>query len=172
VKSEVCWLPELEQYNGTGEDWKAYEDMLFAIFKADFIDTKPQFCGKPVNIRFMPVVDGKAEAFYHVTCCDYHLGEDRYPDYRRCERIRWVRSFIENYNCDASRCSDCEGVKIWQEKAPKSNNQRIHLLLEEERYMVIIELREAYNLLITAFYIDQDHSLRKQVRHYLDYINK
>ena len=164
-------MPGLECYEGTGEDWNAYEDMLYTIFKAAFIDTKPQFYGKRINIRFNPIVNGKAEAFYHVTCRDYHLFEERCPDYRRCERIRWVRSFIENYNCDASRCPDCDGVKVWEELAPKGSNTRVHILLEEERYMVIIELRGDYNLLITAFYIDQDHTLRAQLRHFRDYIN-
>ncbi len=171
MRSEVCWLPGLECYGGTGQDWNIYENRLYAIFKAAFIDSKPVYDGKPVNIRFKPVVNGKAEAFYHVTCRDYHLVEERCPDYRRCERIRWVRSFIENYNCDATRCPECDGVKVWQELAPKGTNLRVHILLEEERYMVILELRESYNLLITAFFIDQDHTLRTQLRHYQAYIS-
>jgi hypothetical protein len=43
------------------------------------------------------------------------------------------------------------------------------LLLEEERYMVVLERREGYYLLITAFYFDYNHALRKQLKHYEQY---
>ena len=83
------------------------------------------------------------------------------------ERIRWVRAFIENYDCDLSKCEDCDGVKIWNE--PYKSKTRVHLLLEEERYMVVLEERKGYFLLITAFYLDYDHALQKQLKHYKQY---
>lgn len=46
---------------------------------------------------------------------------------------------------------------------------RVHLLLEEERYMVVLEERKGYFLLITAFYLDYDHALQKQLKHYKQY---
>ena len=81
--------------------------------------------------------------------------------------MRWVRAFIENYNCDPSKCTGCDGIKIWEK--PYKNNQRIHLLFEEERYIVVLERRENYVLLITAFYIEQDHTLEKKVKEYHQY---
>ena len=82
-------------------------------------------------------------------------------------RIRWVRAFIENYDCDLSKCEDCDGVKVWNE--PYKSKTRVHLLLEEERYMVVLEERKRYFLLITAFYLDYDHALQKQLKHYKQY---
>ncbi len=46
--------------------------------------------------------------------------------------------------------------------------QRVNLLLEEERFIVIVELRDKYNLLITAFYIDYEHTMKKKLKKYRD----
>ena len=60
-----------------------------------------------------------------------------------------------------------DGVKVWNE--PYKSKTRVHLLLEEERYMVVLEERKRYFLLITAFYLDYDHALQKQLKHYKQY---
>ncbi len=43
---------------------------------------------------------------------------------------------------------------------------RVHFLFEEERYLVILEKRKTYNLLITAYYLEYDNALEKQLKHY------
>lgn len=48
-------------------------------------------------------------------------------------------------------------------------NPRVHILLEEERYMVVVECRKDYCLLITAFYFEHDHSLNKKLKKYDEY---
>jgi len=164
--SNNCWLPKCEYYDSS-QPWIDYEDFLYSIFRTDFIDSHPEFEGKDVRIRFHPIEYNKEEAFYHVTCQDYLKDGERVPDFRRCERIRWVRAFIENYNCDSSKCTGCDGIKVWEK--PYKNNQRIHLLFEEERYIVVLERRDNYVLLITAFYIEQDHTLEKKVKEYHQY---
>lgn len=37
---------------------------------------------------------------------------------------------------------------------------------KEESYLVIIEKRADYNLLITAYYLEYDNDLEKQLKHY------
>lgn len=123
-----------------------------------------------MNVRHYPIEYGKEDAFFHTTCKDYRGQGERAPDFRRCERIRWIRAFIENYNCDASLCEECDGVKVWRE--PFKSRTRVHILLEEERYVVILEEREKYFLLITAFYLDYDNALQKQLKHYEQYKQK
>ena len=165
--SNECWLPSLTPFNDYGENWELYQEAIYAIFKHDFLDSKPIFEGKVVNIRKHPMEYGKEEAFFHITCCDYLKDGERVPDLRRCERISWVRSFIEEYQCDPAQCDSCDGIKIWRE--PYKTTFRVHLLFEEERYVIILEPREKYVLLITAFYIEYDHSLQKQLRNYIRY---
>ena len=38
MTSETCWLPDLEYYKGY-DAWLDYEDVLYDIFKTDFIDS-------------------------------------------------------------------------------------------------------------------------------------
>lgn len=163
---ENCWLPDQVPFSDFGS-WDDYEGFIYDVFKNDFIKSRPLFEMKQVNIRKHPVEYGKEEAFFHVTCQDYNKDGERVPDMRRCERIRWVRAFIENYNCDSSHCSKCSGIKVWNE--PYKNTTRVHILLEEERYMVVLERRESYILLITAFYFDHSHALEKKLKHYEAY---
>lgn len=167
--SDFCWLPKQESFDNYGNSWNKYEEALYSIFKNDFIDSKPFFKDKQVNIRRHPIEYGKEEAFFHITCQDYEKEGNRVPDFRRCERIRWVRAFIENYNCKLPFCEMCEGVKVWSE--PYKNNSRIHILLEEEKYMVVIECRKSYYLLVTAFYFDHEHTLKKKLKRYEKYKN-
>ncbi len=164
---EHCWLPEQLYFEQYDSDWKVYQEALYSIFRYDFVDGKPSFEGKQVNIRKHPMEYGKEEAFFHVTCQDYLKDGERVPDFRRCERIKWVRSFIENYQCDPTHCDSCDGIKVWSE--PYKSTTRVHLLLEEERYIVVLERRKSYCLLITAFYFKHDHSLKAKIKHYEKY---
>jgi len=162
----TCWLPETVPCSNWA-NFPEYDELLYQIFKAQFIDSAPIFNGFPVKIRFHPKVCDKEQTFFHVTSKNYTPDTERCPDPRRCERINWIRAFIENYDCDPSLCEACEGVKVWYE--PYHSYQRVYLLLEEERYVVILEKRESFILLITAYYVDQDHSLRKLLKKYAQY---
>ena len=165
--NDNCWLPPLECLNNYNNDWNKYEIALYNIFKRDFIDSWPYYKKTKVQVKHYPKQYGMEEAFLHITSKDYIGNGKRALDPRRCERIRWIRAFIENYNCDPTKCEHCSGVKVWSE--PYHNKTRIHILLEEERYIVILEKRERYFLLITAFYFDDDHRLRKQLKNYEQY---
>jgi len=160
---ECTWIPDLELC-GDLSRFREYENHIYQIFRNDFINSYPCFDAKRVKIRYEPIEYGKEESFFHVTCQDYAKNRQRNPDLRRCERIRWVRSFIENHACDSSACEFCDGIKIWDEQY--KSNLRTHILLEEERYMVVVEKRPTYCLLITAFFFDKDHQLRKTLQRY------
>ena len=146
-----------------------YDEFLYQLFKQDFIDSQPLYEKKKVVIRKHPLVNGKEQTFFHVTSKDYKEGEERFPDPRRCERIQWIRKFIENNFCLDS-CNECDGIKVWEEEYKK--NKRIYLLLEEEKYIVILEKRENYCLLITAYYLDYPHTLDKLLKKYNAYIKQ
>lgn len=151
------------------DDWAKfdeYDELLYQIFKRDFIDSRPLYEHKEVGIRKHPMVNDKEQTFFHITSKDYNKNDERCPDPRRCERIGWIRKFIENDFCVDS-CNLCNGLKIWEEAY--KTNQRIYLLFEEERYVVIIERRKTYFLLITAYYLDYNHSLNKLIKRYNTY---
>lgn len=163
---ECKWLPELVLYDAYSS-WDEYQNTIYEIFCNDFKNTYPMLEGKRVKIRYNPIEYGREEGFYHVTCQDYKKDGERVPDFRRCERIKWVRKFIENYKCNLDECTECDGIKVWEEDY--HGKPRVHILLEEEKYMVVVEKREKYCLLITAFYFDQDHKLRKKLKKYHNY---
>ena len=48
---------------------------------------------------------------------------------------------------------------VWS--TPYKGHSRVKMLLEDEQYLVVLERREKYCLLITAFYVDQEHRLEK-----------
>lgn len=154
------WLPTLFECPDFN-NWMNYENNLFAIFKQDFIDSCPCYDNKNVVTRKYPIVDNRPQAFHHLINKDYHIEgfNQRTPDLQRCARLKWVRKFIENTDCSRFCCAECSGIKLW--KSPYKSTQRIKMFLEEERYVVIIELREQYCLLITAFYINYEHTLQK-----------
>lgn len=105
------WLPELMPCDNWA-DFASYEEKLYQIFSMDFIQTQPQFKNKPVIIRRHPMVDDREQTFFHVITKDDSSKNDRFLDPKRCERIRWIRAFIENYDCDPTKCEACSGIKV------------------------------------------------------------
>lgn len=165
--SIICkWLPDiirLEDYNG---NWLLYEEALYQVFYHDFVASKPLFNNLYVNIRKYPIVNGKEQAFFHITSVEFKDINDRIPDLRRCERIRWPRKIIENYMCQYN-CKDCNKIKVWAK--PYKNTYRIHILFQDVKFLVVIEERKNYYLLITCFYIEHGHTLDKKLKEYEKY---
>jgi len=147
------WLPplvELADYNG---NWKRYEEALYGFFRADFVDATARFRYLPVRLKRMPMYEGKEASYWH--CISTGSTEtDRVPDLRRCERIRWPRPCLEHET----------GLKVWMEKI--SGEDRIHLWLEAEGYLIVLAVRRGYVVLWTTFYVQYEHERRKFNRRY------
>lgn len=45
------WLPPLVLFNDYGGNWHAYLDAVYAFFKQDFVDSKPQFQGRRLGLK-------------------------------------------------------------------------------------------------------------------------
>ena len=85
---------------------------------------------------------------------------ERIPDFRRCERIAWPRPLIEH-----------EGepeVLVWCEPRG-SNDDRIHIYLPDERYLVVLADRGNYILPWTAFCIDRNSQHEKYLKRHARY---
>ncbi len=150
-------LITLEEYKG---DFHAYYEAVYEIFKHDFVDSKPVYRGKKLNLKKHPIVDGKEYTFYHFT----HDGNDeknRVPNLRRMERIGFPRPMIDN--------STNPSLKVWRNK--RKNKNRILIFHEEERYLVVLDDRVNYILPWTAYYIEYDNRLKKLLREYEEYKN-
>lgn len=152
-------LPDLllmESYNG---DWIKYYEEVYKIFKKDFIDSRTEYKGRPVNLKKHPIVDGKECTFYHLT----HEGNDeneRKPNIRRMERIRWPKFIIKN--------SEDSYLKIW--KNVRKRDKRILIWHTKEKYLLVLADREKYVLPWTAYVIEQNHRIVKLMKEYQAFI--
>lgn len=146
----------LEDFNG---DFSLYIEAVYAIFKRDFVDSKPNWEGKRFALKKYPVEFGKEHTFYHIT----HEGDDeenRKPNLRRMERIAFPRVMIDN----ASHPT----LKVWQNV--RGNKHNILILHEEEKYLIVLRNHEDYIILWTAYYIEYSNQMRRLVKEYEEFI--
>lgn len=163
------WLPDIVECKDFGK-WNEYLDEIYIIFQKDFVEDRIKFENKYVNFRKEPR-DGKYEnAFIHLTHRDeLHASNDpndRIPDPRRAERIGWNKPIIEHYICKEN-CENCDKILYFEEYYRK--NVRAYFLFKDVKFLVIIEKRENYNLLITGYYVEYDNAMKKYIKKYEKY---
>lgn len=154
------WLPPLIYFNEFGGDWESYLDAIYEHFRADFIYSKPTFNGRKLALKRHPVSQGKEATFWHLIS-EGANEDERTPDFRRCERIRWPRPVIDN--------SQDGKIKMWCNK--RHRETRICLWLEDQDYLVVLADRGHYILPWTAYLVVQPHRRRKLQREYETYWN-
>ena len=81
-------------------DWAAYEDAIYAAYLQTVARAGLVFRGDPVKVRYMPESKRKGYGFWHLISEAPDQGnrdeDERIPDLRRCERVRWVAWCIQN----------------------------------------------------------------------------
>jgi len=152
------WLPPMVLFTDQRGNWDAYLDDLYRYFKQDFVESRPSFEGRKLGFKRHPLFHGKEATFWHMIS-ESADEEERIPDLRRCERIRWPRPIIE-HNEDVV-------VKVW--KNQRRGEPRICLWLEGQDYLVILADRKGYLLLWTAYVVDQPHRQRKLQKEFEQY---
>lgn len=148
-------LVYFEDYNG---NFQNYFEAIYKIFENDFIKQTPNYDGLMVKVRKYPLVDGIHKTFYHIT----HQGEDennRTPDFRRMERMRFPRFIIDN--------NEHQNILIWRNI--RGRDERIVLYNEVENYIVVLTERVNSYLFITAYFIETNHRKRKLLQEYETY---
>jgi hypothetical protein len=152
------WLPGLVLLNQYEGDWNKYIEAVYKYFKEDFIDSRPRFVDRTVRMKRHPLYQNKEYTFWHITS-EGKREEDRIPDIRRCERIRWPRPIIEHCTSDFIRC--------WPNK--RGREKRITLWCYEEDYVVVLADRGKYILLWTAYMVTYRHTKEKLLKEYEEY---
>lgn len=155
------WLPDLVLFGDYGGDWERYIEAVYRYFKADFVDSTPYFREQRVGMKRDPVFQGKESGFWHCTS-EGEKEEDRTPDLRRCERIRWPRPVIEH--------STDKGIRCWTNK--RGSEKRVLLWLYEMDYLVVLADRRKYVLLWTTYPVIYKHTREKLAREYEEYLRK
>lgn len=152
------WLPPLVLLDEHGGSWESYLNVVYGWFKQDFIDKPPVFQGRRLRLKRHPLAKGKEATFWHLIS-EGLKEEDRTPDLRRCERIRWPKTVIENV--------DDPKVKYWI--SVKRTENRIHIWLEDLDYIVVLADRNGYLLPWTAFLVTREHTRIKLIKEYNAY---
>jgi hypothetical protein len=145
----TAWLPPLISFNDYG-DWDVYVEVIYGHFRTDFVHSRPSFAGKPCWITSGPLSAGKEPTFWHITSTG-KVEDERTPDLRRCERIRWPRPLIEAHPTNAM-CS-------WRVKRDKK--WRLNLAPLDFSYLVVLADLKKSVLLITTYWVAQEHHRQK-----------
>ena len=140
--------PPLIELNGEGGP---YIERVYGRFLDSVVTPVRYLNGKRVSCPRLPEYDGKHHSFWH--CVSEGANEaDRKIDLRRCERIEWIGWAIENAGTD----------KILQWQNERHNKQRRLLLHVPESYLVVLDERRDFHMLVTHYVLD-DRRLRKQI---------
>jgi len=158
---EIFQLPDIITLNDYNGDIGAYLENIYQIFVRDFIESRPVFEGTRLKLKKHPYIDDKEYTFYHLT----HEGNDeenRIPDLRRMERMPWPAPMINN--------SEHAYLKVWRNT--RGRHERILILHEHEKYLVILEDRKDFILPWTAYLVYYPNKLRRLLREYDAYKNQ
>lgn len=132
-------------------------DLLYSVFTRDFMDSQPAY--REHRVWFFPErEDGKELIFWHLTHREDETIGKRLPDLRRCERLPWVRSILDN--------SEKPEVLDWDyEEGDRS--VRTYLWLKELDFLVLLKkYPDGQRRIITSHYVDHAHKRRKLEKKY------
>jgi len=156
-------LPDLLLFEHFKGIWENYLTALHECYYEDFVDHTPFFEGIPIRVRRDQKYNGMDLTFWHLIS-EGNVEDDRIPDMRRCERIRWPRRLIE--------CDNQQNVRIWQNYRTKKNQQeeRIVIALDDFSYVVVLAKAGKGYKLITAYCVEMKHRQNKLKKEYEDYL--
>ncbi len=134
--------------------WQEYEDHLYQIFMDTVVNGGLRFKGLPVKSQYRPESKGKGFSFWHLIS-EGPNEDDRTPDLRRCERLRWFAWLIEN----AEKCDD---LSWWENR--RGRNTHVVIWHEAEEFAVVLAKRNGYYLIKTAYAVRsrREKSFRKE----------
>src|SRR5579864_1581771 len=139
-------LPPLVLMETYQNNWQYYLEAIYEYFYQDFVISKPYFEGRRFSLKRLPIMQGKEATFWHLIS-EGEVENERLPDLRRCERIRWPHAIITASNLGIMKC--------W--RSNRKGQDRIAIALEDFSYVVILADRGEYVLLWTAYCVEQEH---------------
>lgn len=126
---------------------------LYSIFTRDFVSAATLLNGTIwIDPQCGRKTDGKEASFWHLTTRMEEVNgeKERYTDFRRAERLEWIKLIIENHNA-------AEVHHFYHEES-KSKSVRLYLWAHAHDFVVILQkLGKSSSFLVTSFYVDQQH---------------
>jgi len=152
------FMPPILNLNGT---WEEILELLYNVFKSDFIDSTPYHDNIPVSVNttIKPDGRGKEEGFWHVISKNDSHSQARLIDYRRAERLPWARPMMESPPRKEILVYDYyEGTK--------DKGVRRYIWLKDYDYVIILQRKKKAYFWVTAFYIDKKWKRRDLQKKY------
>lgn len=158
-------------------DATEFFDYLYTFFHRDFVADRTYLNGTIyIDPRSHRLDDGKESDFWHLTSREekrqvrdgnkwVRRSIGRYPDYRRSERIEWVKQIITQH--------DHENVKsFYHQESNRKRDIRLYLWAYEDDFVVILQkLGRSSSFLVTSFYIDHDKKRADYEKRHQNYIS-
>jgi len=150
--------PPLMPFSGYN-DWTDYEDAIYTIYLETVAHARLTFLGALVKTRFNPTTKQKGYGFWHLISeapsQDNRNEDERIPDLRRCERVRWVAWCIQN--------AGTPGFSWWEND--RKGQTHVVIWAEEHDYAIMLGKRHTaegvrFYLLKTAYCL-RSHNIRR-----------
>lgn len=151
-------LPELMLLDSYENDWNTYINAVYEAFKNDFISNTTYYDDMEIRLRIEPVEREKVVTFWHLVSVGA-VEDLRSIEIERCERIKWPKVFIENHYD--------ESFLVWENE----RNGKTHICIynPENRYITVLAERTGYYMLLTAYYVKENHRHKKLIKEYESY---
>ncbi|QMV84276.1 hypothetical protein HW450_07770 [Corynebacterium hindlerae] len=148
-------LEPTEVFNPGQMTCDEYLDSLFNTFLKTLIH-RPLYwktAGCRVSFRRYEEVDGRYASFWHLISGGSQTDTERNVEIERCRRIGWIRPMVEAFNQDFPNREN--HIYWWVSPDPRWRGRRYGLATEGFEYVLFIEERPKYALIITAYYVKQ-----------------
>jgi hypothetical protein len=129
---------------GDYDSWDDYCEVLYQVFCDEIRPPNLSYNDTRITCRRTPETYGKWNAFWHLVQ-EGKIEDDRTPDLRRCERLKWVAFVISNFNLNPD-------IQVWENPRRKTV-----LFWYREEYLVVLSKRSDYYLLKTAYCTEKPH---------------
>ena len=148
-------LPELMLLDSYENDWDLYINAVYEEFKKDFILNSTYYDDMKIGLRTEPIEREKVATFWHLVSVGA-IEDQRSIEIERCERIKWPKVFIENHYD--------ESFLVWENERKGKTNLCIYN--SENRYITVLGERKDYYLLLTGYYVKENHRHEKLIKEY------
>ncbi len=159
----TCNIPGRIELSSYGGNYVEYENAVFEMYRSCFPDVSLFFRGKPVRHKKYPEYLGKPATFWHIIS-DGQEESTRLPNLRRYETIAWPFYIIRE-------CLDVCGTLLVWENVRKGKHNTL-LFCPDVDYLVVLSNRDGYYVFWTAYPVEREHTRRKLLQEYSEYIAK
>lgn len=143
-----------------------YVDSLYKNFLQTLIHRPLYWKSERLRVSFRRYkeVDGRHAGFWHLISGGGQTETERSVELERCRRIGWIRPMIEAFNQDFPNSED--RIYWWISPDPRWRGHRYGLATEGFEYVLFIDERREYALVVTAYYVEQNRRRRNfRVQH-------